>query len=82
MSRNNPPNNFLSIRCACLEYPNQNESDDTGKQEPDEIGSESGSFGRCGTYLGGLLRDISFSVGVMLVDNDWPFDGDGEKIFP
>ena len=34
-----------------------------------------------GTCLGGLLYDVGFSVGVIPVGGDWPFDGGGGSFF-
>ena len=53
------------------------DSDDSGEEEYDKLGSESGSFCTCGTGLGGLLHDIEFTVGVTLAGYDGPFDGGG-----
>ena len=68
---------FLLVRNDCLKQPESNESDDFFKEESDELGSESGSFGMSGTCLGGLLHDAAFYVGVTPVGGDWPFNGVG-----
>ena len=65
----------------CLEFSESYESEDPKEEEYDELGSESGSFLMCGTCLGGLLGDIEFAVGVMLVGNDWPFNSGGVSFF-
>ena len=51
------PHNFLCVHHAHLEYPKSDESDDSDEEKTKELGSESGSFGMCGTCLGRLLHD-------------------------
>ena len=45
----------------------------------EELGSESRSFVRYGTCLGGLLFYVSFDVYVTPVGYAWPFDCDGRS---
>ena len=42
-----------------------------------KMGYISGSFGTCGTRLGGLLRVVEFSVGMMLAGDYGLFGGGG-----
>ena len=68
---------FLCVHHACLKYLDSDESDDSDEEEFDELGSESGSFGMCGTCLDRLLCHIENSKVVMTVGGDWPFNGGG-----
>ena len=58
-------------------YPESNNSDESDEEESNELGSDSVSFGTCGTWSSGLLRYISFSVGVTHVCGYWLFNGGG-----
>ena len=57
------------------------EVEDSYEEEYDEFWSESGSFGICGTRLGGLSNKVAFTAGVNSVGGDWPFDGDEGSFF-
>ena len=46
-----------------LGYPESDDSDESKKEESDELGSESGSFGTFSTRLGGLLCGLRLPVG-------------------
>ena len=50
--------NILFFRRPSLGYPESNDSDESNKEESDEIGSELGSIVMCGTSLGNLLRRV------------------------
>ena len=47
------------------------------KNNMTKMGYISGSFGTCGTRLGGLLRVVEFSVGMMLAGDYGLFGGGG-----
>ena len=49
------------------------------KEEYDELGSESGSDGKFGTVLGGLLRGVGLPLCVTLSADD-SCDGDGGSL--
>ena len=49
---------------------------DSDKEEPDKLGSELGSDGTCGTWLGGLMRGLGLPLGVTL-SADESCGGDG-----
>ena len=65
------------MRRLCLEHAGSDESDESNKEEYKKLGSKSGSFGTCGTCLGGLLSGEEFPVGVILAVLDGSFGGDG-----
>ena len=67
------------IRSLCLEHSSSDESDESDKEEYDELGSESGSDGKFGTVLGGLLRGVGLPLCVTLSADD-SCDGDGGSL--
>ena len=53
-----------------LGYPESNDSDESNKEESDELGYESGSSGKFGTGLCGLLCGVGFYIGMTIYIND------------
>ena len=59
----------------CLKYPYSDEPDHSGEEVSDDLGSELGSFGICGTGLGMLFCVVEFPVDVTLAGDDSSFNG-------
>ena len=72
---------FLSffVRFLCLDYSLSDKSDESDKQESDELGSASGSACTYSTGLGGLLYGARFHLGVT-ISSDESYNGDGGSL--
>ena len=70
------------VRCPPLGYPESDESYESDKEESNELGSESGSYGTFSNGLGGLLYGVGFTVGMKLTVDDFSCYGDGRSLDP